>query len=187
MQHRLAQQWSALRLGTRFALILLGTMLVGTTLSGAVLVALLRGEDPIAARGTGGALALAGLLLVVNVAVVLLASALLRWLVVRPVEQIAAVARRIAAGEMSAPPGDADALAALVRRGDELGDLARGFQDMRREVQRREVRLAQEVEQLRIEINAAQRDQQVSEITETDYFQQLQSKVRALRHSVKTR
>ncbi|HML24680.1 MAG TPA: hypothetical protein PKD09_23705, partial [Aggregatilinea sp.] len=82
------------------------------------------------------------------------------------------------------PPGEADALAALADRGDELGDLARGFQDMRREVQRREVRLTQQVEQLRIEINASQRDQQVSEITETDYFQQLQSKVRALRRSV---
>ncbi|WP_162909244.1 HAMP domain-containing protein [Aggregatilinea lenta] len=184
MRHRLEQQWSALRLGTRFALILLVTMLVGTTLSGAVLVLLLSGDDPVAVQGTGGAAALAGLLLVVNVGVVLLASALLRWLVVRPVEQIAAVARRIAVGELLVPPGDADALIALAERGDELGDLARGFQDMRREVQRREVRLAQEVEQLRIEINAAQREQQVSEITETDYFQQLQSKVRALRRSV---
>jgi methyl-accepting chemotaxis protein len=184
MRHRLEQQWSALRLGSRFALILLVTMLVGSALSGAVLVLLLRGDDPVAAQGTGGAMLLAGLLLVVNVGVVLLASALLRWLVVRPVEHIASVARRIAAGELTAPPGEADVLAALADRGDELGDLARGFQDMRREVQRREVRLTQQVEQLRIEINASQRDQQVSEITETDYFQQLQSKVRALRRSV---
>ncbi|HML24422.1 MAG TPA: hypothetical protein PKD09_22400, partial [Aggregatilinea sp.] len=64
MRHRLEQQWSALRLGSRFALILLVTMLVGSALSGAVLVLLLRGDDPVAAQGTGGAMLLAGLLLV---------------------------------------------------------------------------------------------------------------------------
>jgi hypothetical protein len=37
------------------------------------------------------------------------------------------------------------------------------------------------VQQLRIEVDEAKRARQVAEITETDYFQQLQQKARGLR------
>ncbi len=75
-------------------------------------------------------------------------------------------------------PEDLDEVAA---RPDALGQLARVFQQMAREVYAREQKLKQEVQQLRIEIDEAKKARQVAEITETDYFQQLQEKVRRLR------
>lgn len=52
---------------------------------------------------------------------------------------------------------------------------------MAREVLAREQRLKQEVQQLRIEIDEARTARQVAEITETDYFQDLQRKADQLR------
>lgn len=75
-------------------------------------------------------------------------------------------------------PEDLDEVA---ERPDALGQLARVFQRMAREVYAREQKLKQEVQQLRIEIDEAKKARQVAEITETDYFQQLQEKVRRLR------
>ena len=46
----------------------------------------------------------------------------------------------------------------------------------------REFKLKQEIQQLRIEINEAQKKQQVSEVVETDFFQSLTSRARDLRH-----
>jgi hypothetical protein len=48
-------------------------------------------------------------------------------------------------------------------------------------VHAREQRLKQEVQQLRIEIDEARTARQVAEITETDYFQDLQRKADQLR------
>jgi CheY-like chemotaxis protein len=64
-------------------------------------------------------------------------------------------------------------LEAVAERGDELGRLARVFQRMAREIQAREQRLEQHVQQLRVEIDDVRRQRQVAEITETDTFQQL--------------
>ena len=49
----------------------------------------------------------------------------------------------------------------------------------------REQRLRQEVQQLRVEIDQARRAHHVAEITETDYFQQLQERARELRRRSK--
>jgi two-component system, cell cycle response regulator len=69
----------------------------------------------------------------------------------------------------------------VARRGDALGQLARVFQRMATEVQARERRLTQEVHKLRIEIDEVRAARQVAEITETEYFQDLQRKVSELR------
>lgn len=69
----------------------------------------------------------------------------------------------------------------VVDRPDALGQLARVFLRMAGEVAAREAQLKQEIRVLRIEIDDAQKAQQVSEITETDYVQALQRKARALR------
>jgi hypothetical protein len=52
---------------------------------------------------------------------------------------------------------------------------------MATEVRAREQRLKQEVRELRIEIDEVRAAQQVAEITETKYFQDLQRKVSELR------
>jgi len=72
-------------------------------------------------------------------------------------------------------------LADVERREDELGQLARVFVRMAGEVATREAKLRQEIHTLRIEIDETQKARQVSEITETEYFQTLQQKARALR------
>jgi two-component system, cell cycle response regulator len=55
------------------------------------------------------------------------------------------------------------------------------FRRMAREVAAREQALKQEVRDLRIEIDASRAATQVAEITETDYFQDLQRKADELR------
>jgi DNA-binding response OmpR family regulator len=86
-----------------------------------------------------------------------------------------------AAAEVEAGDFRPEALDPVARRGDALGQLARVFQSMVREVQLREQRLRQEVQQLRVEIDATRTARQVAEITETDYFQALQQRAQALK------
>jgi two-component system, cell cycle response regulator len=74
-----------------------------------------------------------------------------------------------------------ESLDAVASRDDALGQLARVFRRMAREVAAREQALKQEVRQLRIEIDARRTATRVAEITETDYFQDLQRKANALR------
>jgi DNA-binding response OmpR family regulator len=74
-----------------------------------------------------------------------------------------------------------DPLEGVAQRGDPLGQLARVFLQMAREVQAREQRLKQQVQQLRVEIDEVRKTRQVAEITESDYFQTLQQKAQALR------
>jgi CheY-like chemotaxis protein len=92
------------------------------------------------------------------------------------VDYVIAAAAAVEAGEF-----DPETLARVATRRDELGRLARVFQQMAREVHAREQRLKQEVQQLRIEIDEARTARQVAEITETDYFQDLQRKADQLR------
>ena len=58
------------------------------------------------------------------------------------------------------------------------------FFQMTQDIREREESLQQEVRQLRIEIDQVRRAQQLAEITETNYFQQLQQKARKLRTKV---
>ena len=86
-----------------------------------------------------------------------------------------------AAVETEAFDPDTLSLEEVAARTDELGQLARVFQHMAREVYAREQRLRQQVRNLRIELDEAKKERQVAEITETEYFRQLQSRVRELR------
>ena len=76
---------------------------------------------------------------------------------------------------------DPGCLADVALRADELGQLARVFQNMAREVYAREQRLKQQLQELRIEIDEVKKAQQVAEITETDYFRELSEKAQRLR------
>ena len=75
-------------------------------------------------------------------------------------------------------------LAAVSQRRDALGQLARVFQHMAKEVYAREQRLKQEVQQLRIELDEARQTRQVTEVTESDYFRQLEADAEELRKIV---
>ncbi|MEM7537802.1 MAG: cache domain-containing protein [Chloroflexota bacterium] len=66
-------------------------------------------------------------------------------------------------------------------RRDEVGQLTRVFQRMAEQVYAREQRLKQQVKQLQIVIDETKRKQQVEEITDSDFFQDLTQKAGSLR------
>jgi len=71
---------------------------------------------------------------------------------------------------------------------DEITQLGHVFANMATEVIAREEKLQKQVRELRIEIDTARQKQSVEEITDSEYFQDLQQKVTALRQrSRKTR
>jgi two-component system, cell cycle response regulator len=74
-----------------------------------------------------------------------------------------------------------ESLDAVARRDDALGQLARVFRRMAREVIAREEDLKKELRQLRIEIDEGRAAAQVAEITESDYFRNLRRKAEELR------
>jgi methyl-accepting chemotaxis protein len=72
----------------------------------------------------------------------------------------------------------------LAKREDALGQLARVFQKMAREVRLREEKLKQQVKELKIVLDESRQKKKVAEITETDYFKSLQSEADALRNII---
>jgi hypothetical protein len=109
-------------------------------------------------------------------AIGLLTSVILSRRVTEPVAQITA-----AAAAIEAETFEPENLSDVAQRTDELGQLARVFQRMAREVYAREQRLKQQIQELRIEVNEARKAQQVTEITDTEYFQKLQKRAQDLR------
>jgi len=95
------------------------------------------------------------------------------------VEQVGQVTD--AAGAVETGTFSAASLDGVGHRADALGQLARVFQRMAQEIAARELRLRQEVHQLRIEIDEARTARRVEEITESEYFQQIQKKAQQLR------
>lgn len=86
-----------------------------------------------------------------------------------------------AAAAVEAETFDAGSLDGVAAREDALGQLARVFQRMAREVFERERRLKVQVQELRIEIDEARAARKVAEITDSDYFRDLQEKASRLR------
>jgi CRP-like cAMP-binding protein len=96
---------------------------------------------------------------------------------IQQVAQLTAAAASVEAG-VYAP----ESVAEVAQRSDPLGQLARVFQGMIREVYAREQRLQRQVQELRIEVDHARQARQVSQITGTDYFRQLRGKAGNLRN-----
>lgn len=84
--------------------------------------------------------------------------------------------RRIAAGEYATAPPTTTAYI-----DPNLSNLAAEFAQMAARVQEREDTLKKEVAQLRVEIDEAKRKQEVKSITNSDYYQQLKEKMKAIR------
>ncbi|MBD1881746.1 DUF3365 domain-containing protein [Coleofasciculus sp. FACHB-T130] len=114
---------------------------------------------------------------------VLIINYLLKQTVVQPVKLMAKLAQKITAGTTSdkVEEFDLESLKDVARRADELGQMGRVFESMAREIYAREQRLKQQLQELRIEIDEAKAARQVAEITESDYFQELQKKAKHLR------
>jgi HAMP domain-containing protein len=110
---------------------------------------------------------------------VLAINLVLRRTVIRPVGQMAELARQISADQIDemAP----EKLAGVARRSDELGQMAQVFQRMAQEVYAREQSLKQQVQELRIEIDEAKKARQVAELVESESFQDLRLRAQKLR------
>jgi CheY-like chemotaxis protein len=110
-----------------------------------------------------------------------LASKRLHDMELEYIEQVNHVTRAAAAVE--AGTFAVESLDGVAGREDSLGQLARVFQTMARQVYEREARLKQQVQELRIEIDEVKKAHQVAEITETDYFRDLCERAERLRGS----
>lgn len=121
-------------------------------------------------------LRLAAALAAAVLAVGVLASIILARRVTEPVASLTAAAAAIEAEEFGL-----ESLSKVTTRTDELGQLARVFRRMAQEVYTREQRLKRQVQELRIEVDEARKVREVAEITETEYFQELQRKAAQLR------
>jgi DNA-binding response OmpR family regulator len=102
-------------------------------------------------------------------------------LYLKDVSYVTHAAVAVEAGEFAS-----EMLGDVSKRPDELGQLARVFQRMAYEVAAREQQLKQQIQVLSIEIDQAKKARQVSEITDTEYFQELRKKAKALRHQSKS-
>ncbi|MEM7127845.1 MAG: cyclic nucleotide-binding domain-containing protein [Chloroflexota bacterium] len=98
---------------------------------------------------------------------------------IQQVARLTATAAAVESGDY-AP----ERIESVASRSDELGQLARVFQGMIREVAAREQRLEDQVQELRIEVDKARQAQQVAQITSTDYFQELRGKADGLRSRI---
>ena len=74
-----------------------------------------------------------------------------------------------------------ESIAEVTARDDALGQLAGVFDRMAKEVVNREARLKKQVRELRIEIDNKKRAREVAEITESDYFKEIERKAKAAR------
>ena len=108
-----------------------------------------------------------------------LASKRLHDMELEYIEQVNHVTRAAAAVE--AGSFAVETLDGVAQRDDSLGQLARVFQTMARQVYEREARLKKQVQELRIEIDEVKKAHQVAEITDTDYFRRLSEKAARLR------
>jgi DNA-binding response OmpR family regulator len=94
-------------------------------------------------------------------------------------EQVARVTAAAAAVE--AGTFDVSSLDDVAQRDDDLGKMARVFQQMAHKIYAREQQLRQQVSSLQIEIDQNRMQRQLSEITETSYFKDLQQQAQQLR------
>jgi len=90
-----------------------------------------------------------------------------------------------AAAAVEAGTFEHDSLSSVAHRDDALGQLARVFQNMARQVRAREQSLRKQVQDLQIEIDEVKKARQVAEITETEYFRDLCAKAERLRRRSK--
>lgn len=95
----------------------------------------------------------------------------------RPLKRLTSATVRVAGGEY-----DLDMTSMMrTRVPDEMYTLAESFMTMARKVGARERSLTREVQRLKVEIDQKKRDEQVRDITESDFFSGLQAKAAEMR------
>lgn len=113
--------------------------------------------------------------------VTLLINTLLRRYVIRPLDVLSGLAKKISSDENFSSDLESPALQAVTARPDELGNLAQVFKKMAADVYARTGKLKEQVQQLIIKIDQIRRKEQVTEVVESDFFTDLQKRARELR------
>jgi len=113
--------------------------------------------------------------------VILLINTLLKQYVIKPVYVLSGLADKISADENFATELESSALKLITKRPDELGSLAQVFRKMASDVHERTGKLKQQVSQLIIKIDEMRRKEQVNEITDSDFFNDLQKRATEFR------
>lgn len=122
-----------------------------------------------------------GVFLVTFAIVILLINFLLRNYVIQPVNVLSGLANKISADENFSADLESEALRSITNRPDELGNLAKVFKKMAVDVYERTIKLKEQVKDLIIKIDQIRREEQVSEIVDTDFFNSLQKRAKELR------
>ena len=104
---------------------------------------------------------------------------LLQRTVVKPIGQMAELARRISEDEIdeTAP----ESMDRIAQRPDELGQMAKVFGRMAQEVYAREQNLRQQVQELKIEIDEVKKAREVAQLVNTDTFNELRAIAQKMR------
>jgi len=126
-----------------------------------------------------------GIFIITFALVVLLINTLLKRYVIQPVNVLSGLADKIRSDENYSSDLESDALQSITSRADELGSLAQVFRKMATEVHTRTGMLKNQVNQLIIKIDEMRRKQQVSEVTNTEFFNDLQKRAGELRNRKK--
>jgi len=114
----------------------------------------------------------------ISIVALVLVAILLSRNITLPISKLTNAARVMEKGEL-----DVETLDRLLepKIENEVTDLTRVFKQMAKAVQLRERRLKQEVRELKIQIDKTKREHEVKQIVETEFFEDLQAKARALR------
>jgi methyl-accepting chemotaxis protein len=102
--------------------------------------------------------------------------------ITRPIRNLTTAAQTLSHGDFDVSALDINnTLLKDSQTKDDIGQLIRVFLEMSEQVRLRNHKLKTQVRELRIEIDENKKVHQVSDITENEYFQQLQQKVQQLR------
>lgn len=126
-----------------------------------------------------------GVFVVMFALVIVLSNFLLKRYVIQPVYVLSGLADKISADENYANELESTALRSITKRPDELGSLAQVFRKMAVDVFERTSTLKSQVNQLIIKVDEMRRKQQVSEVTESEFFTDLQKRAKELRNKDK--
>ena len=119
-----------------------------------------------------------GIYILVFAIVILLINTLLRRDVISSIRVLGDLAVKVSNDDLAETDLNSPFLMRIVRRKDELGSLATVFTRMVSEVQVRTQHLKEQVQQLQIQIDEARRQKDVSEIVESEFFQNLQKRAK---------
>lgn len=122
----------------------------------------------------------AGIIAVLTIILGLFASVFLARRITEPMIRLTKAADSVEKGVY-----DLGILKDMLKRADEFGLLSKIFQNMAQSIQLREDKLKKRLQALQIKIDKAKQAEEVAEIVETEYFQQLREKARSFRKAQK--